>query len=715
MTALLAVLLLAPVPYVSAVVEMNEENSSYIFDNNLHTVDAPVPYYLKAVLTASDFGAAQLTSLDDMSVAADGSLFLADGAAGTVYKLSSDLKTAASLTVFSDGTDEIRLESPVGVFASAAGNVYVADSQSGFIYVFDLDFNFRQKLAPPDKAEFFSETEYQPLKVCADTGGRVYVISANQTQGIMQFSPEGRFIGFLGATRVQPTLWDMFMRMIATREQRQGLLRLIPTEYNNFDIDEDSFIYATIGALPEERLYTAIRNGDGTVVPIRRLNPKGQDVLLRKGRYPPAGDVNFQLSYQVGREDTGEELRGPSKIVDVAYCVNGIYSLLDSRRGRIYTYNRDGDLLFMFGGIGTKKDRLITPTAINYRGYDIIVSDRETASVKIYTPTDYALKVFEAIDCHENGRFEEGTAIWNQVNREFIGSRLAYLGIGKTDMIRRDFRSAMNNFKLADYREYYSNAYKGFRKEWGYNNIGWIAGGLLMMVVVTILVRTVSKVKAKAHGETVLSSGEGVSLTRRAGYAKYIVFHPFKGFWDLKMRQIGTVGSATLILSAVVGLTLLDAVFSGYLFRPPDGNQNLLLQGFVSILLLAGLFVLASWCLTSLFDGKGNMRDIYIYTCYCLTPLLVTTPLRIFLSHILTYDESVLYSFIGALSVILVIFLIFTGTLTVHDYTPGKTAIMLIFTVVGMVILVFIALLCITLVQQIILYVQNIITELSLR
>ncbi|MBQ9963639.1 MAG: hypothetical protein IJP14_00775, partial [Clostridia bacterium] len=73
------------------------------------------------------------------------------------------------------------------------------------------------------------------------------------------------------------------------------------------------------------------------------------------------------------------------------------------------------------------------------------------------------------------------------------------------------------------------------------------------------------------------------------------------------------------------------------------------------------------------------------------------------------------YTFLSTLAILLVLFLLFVGTLVIHDYSFGKTVVMLILTAVGMLILVFIAMLCVTLMQQIILYIQNIINELQLR
>lgn len=691
---------------VGAVVEMNEENESYIFDNQYHTMDAPTPYVLSKTLTAADFGEKKLGSLDDVCAAPDGSLYLADSEGHTVYKWSVDGSEAKALRSFSVGDATVSLQSPTGIFVSKEGELYVADKTDGRIFIFDVNMQYRRSILPPSADEILSDQPYAPLRVCADSGGRVYVIAANQTQGILQFSPSGDFKGFLGATRVEPSLWDRVWRAISTAEQKKSLLRLIPTEYNSMALDADDFLYTTVGALSEEDVYAAIRSGSEAAMPVRRLNPKGEDVLLRQGTYPPVGDVNFEFSYQAGKGQSQEELRGASRLIDVTCRNYGVYTVLDGQRGRVYTYDKSGNLLFMFGGSGKWKGQMNTPTAIAYVGDDLVVTDTEVGVVYWFSPTPYAQRLMKAVECHEMGLYEQEETLWKAIQREYVSSQAAALGLGKADMERKEYLSAMENFRLAGDREYYSKAWKAYRTEWGYAHVGWLFGCIgLMAFAAFILVKIVKRRTAEAYVG---------SPAHRAWYARGLLLHPLRTFGEIKEGRIGTVGSATLLLGAAFLLSVLRTVTAPYLLQN-ESNSSLLQQGFMTIALLVGLFVLANWCLTSLMDGKGTMKDIYIYTCYSLTPLLIIEPILLLLGQFITLDELPLFQFISQLAVVTVLWLIFCGTLVVHDYGPGKTLGMLLLTVVGMMILVFIALLCMTLLQQIVLYIRNILTEWQLR
>ena len=78
------------------------------------------------------------------------------------------------------------------------------------------------------------------------------------------------------------------------------------------------------------------------------------------------GDILWRL--------TGD-YSGASRIIDVVVREKGIYSVIDSTRGRIFTYDHEGNLLYIFGGIGSQEGTFDTPTAIDTIGDEIIVLD----------------------------------------------------------------------------------------------------------------------------------------------------------------------------------------------------------------------------------------------------------------------------------------------------------------------------------------------------
>ena len=85
------------------------------------------------------------------------------------------------------------------------------------------------------------------------------------------------------------------------------------------------------------------------------------------------------------------------------------------------------------------------------------------------------------------------------------------------------------------------------------------------------------------------------------------------------------------------------------------------------------------------------------------------------LSNFCTNSEIEIIGFISTLSFIWLGLLIFFGTQVTHDYTMGKNVITILGTAVGMVFIMFIALLFSTLVGKMVSLITNIVTEIQYR
>ena len=168
----------------------------------------------------------------------------------------------------------------------------------------------------------------------------------------MEFTYEGEFKGFI-VPRVAPSLVDIFWSKIATSEQRLRRRQFIPVEFSRLDIDERGFIYATVSGTDDES------------EAVKRLSPSGVDILHRSGKHDLIGDINT-LDYL-------DPYSVPSQFIDITTRPNGLFSVLDSNRGRIFTYDKYGNLLYVFGGPGNFKGMFVRASAIEHYGETILV------------------------------------------------------------------------------------------------------------------------------------------------------------------------------------------------------------------------------------------------------------------------------------------------------------------------------------------------------
>lgn len=198
-------------------------------------------------------------------------------------------------------------------------------------------------------------------------------------------------------------------------------------------------------------------------------------------------------------------------------------------------------------------------------------------------------------------------------------------------------------------------------------------------------------------------------------YSLYLIFHPFKGFWDLKHEKKGNVYSAWVIVCLLSALLILRRQFTGFILNFNKQNEMNVFVEILSVLAPLGLWCLSNWCITTLVDGEGSLKDIFITTAYALTPVVLINIPMLLLSNVMILEETVFYTVLDALSVLWAALLILIGIMTVHQFTMPKTIATIAVAVVGMIIILFLILLFVSIIQQIVSFVDLLWTEITMR
>lgn len=198
-------------------------------------------------------------------------------------------------------------------------------------------------------------------------------------------------------------------------------------------------------------------------------------------------------------------------------------------------------------------------------------------------------------------------------------------------------------------------------------------------------------------------------------YALYVIVHPFDGFWDLTHEKRGSVGAATLIIFAVLVTRLIGLQHTSFLFSNVYWPEVNILQQCMSIILPLGIFVVGNWGLTTLFEGKGTLKDVYMMTGYALTPFVLIGLPMIFISNALTMEEAAFYDVFASITLLWCGGLLLCGMMQVHDFGLAKTLLFTLLTVLAMVIIIFLLLLFFTLVGDGVGYFSSIYREIVFR
>lgn len=198
-------------------------------------------------------------------------------------------------------------------------------------------------------------------------------------------------------------------------------------------------------------------------------------------------------------------------------------------------------------------------------------------------------------------------------------------------------------------------------------------------------------------------------------YALYVITHPLDGFWDLTHEKRGSLAAANTIVLLTLLVTIMKLQFTSFLF------MQVYWEGINILLYIGGVvFPLALWCvgnwgLTTLFDGKGKLSQIYMGTAYALTPfVLIQFPMIIF-SNLVTTDEGAFYSVAATLSLLWAGILIICAMMEIHEYSLSKTIFFTIASLFSMLVIIFILLLFFSLISQGISYFNSIAKEIMFR
>jgi hypothetical protein len=195
----------------------------------------------------------------------------------------------------------------------------------------------------------------------------------------------------------------------------------------------------------------------------------------------------------------------------------------------------------------------------------------------------------------------------------------------------------------------------------------------------------------------------------------YILTHPIDGFYEMKEGKQGLYRVATIYLLIHAVLGIVEFAYTGFLFNNINPNRFSMFRAIMIALLPFIIFMVANWSITSLMDGKGKFKEIYMTVGYAFFPYVWLRIFSLFTSNFFTMDEGFFYYGTVAFGLGLTFFMIFMGIRSIHEYTLFRTVTTVFLTFVSMSVIVFLGLLTLNLAQQIVLFIQTIVKELLLR
>lgn len=195
----------------------------------------------------------------------------------------------------------------------------------------------------------------------------------------------------------------------------------------------------------------------------------------------------------------------------------------------------------------------------------------------------------------------------------------------------------------------------------------------------------------------------------------YVLTHPIDGYYEMKHEKRGLLRVAFLyfFLHAIMGI--LEYTYTGFIFNQINPNTFRMFRSILVSIAPFIIFVVANWSITSLMDGKGKFKEIFMVVGYAFFPSVILRLVAIFLSNYFTLDEAFFYHGTIALGYILTFSMIFMGIRSIHEYSVFRSVSTMLLTFLSMTVIIFLGLLTVSLAQQILVFVETIIKEFTLR
>lgn len=203
-----------------------------------------------------------------------------------------------------------------------------------------------------------------------------------------------------------------------------------------------------------------------------------------------------------------------------------------------------------------------------------------------------------------------------------------------------------------------------------------------------------------------------IPIKEKVKMFKYAVFHPFDGFYEIRFRHKGSLGIALTMMILYGILNCFSFQYTGFIMNnhKPIYEMNSITT-FISAVTLIILFTVSNWTITTLFNGKGRLVDIFIVVCYSLAPIIVVNTAAVMISNVIIEEEIMILQAVQGLAIVWFIFILLAGLCTIHEYTFLDNIGAIIATFISAVIIIFIGILFFTMIEQMMSFAVSVVEE----
>lgn len=635
-------------------------------------------------LTADSLGLdRKLNKITDIYASGNGDILLLCGDESRLVRIKSDYSKAEEVNIVDKSGNSVDYSGARGIYYAPDGDVYICDTLNARVLITDKNGVVKKQWGMPESDYIPDEFMYQPIAVEKDHQGFTYILSLGCYYGVLMYSPKEEFLGFYGANTLESSaldtlsfLWD---KLTSNEEKQAASVKALPYSFSDFAFDSEGFMVTCTGATGESRY------GKGQ---IRKISPNGADIMFKrdlKGNTTDSSSMNFL-------EKTLVNVSNPQNLVSIAVSPDNYNYVLDSTNGNIYVYDIECNLLSVFGGgIGNGEQLGIFKTAnsIIFNGEELLVTDSGNCSITVFEPTRYGTLLRQAQTAYLKGNYDDARTLWQEVISLDRNCQLAYRGLAMAYYNQGDFDASMEAAEIAVDYSVYDMARSALSNQNISDNFVWILLVILLIIAAFIFVIVYFKKKNKKF-----VTNDKLKLMLN------VPFHPFQSFEDLKYNKLGSTKIAIVLTALLYISSVLNVISAGFLY------QDTLLRNYNSLFTLGGtvglliLWSISNFLISSMFSGKGNLKEVYVASTYSLIPLIVFQFIKVILSNFVSVSMSGLISGIETVVILFVFFLLCIAMMKIHEFDLFKFILVALVTIFFMILILFVLLMIAILLKQ---------------
>lgn len=197
--------------------------------------------------------------------------------------------------------------------------------------------------------------------------------------------------------------------------------------------------------------------------------------------------------------------------------------------------------------------------------------------------------------------------------------------------------------------------------------------------------------------------------------ALYILKHPVYGVWEMKRKKTGRYRDGFILIALAIAAVTFNRQMRAFVFNYQYNVPLNMMNQIAIVVLPVLLFTLANYSITTLTEGKGSFKDIFMVTCYSLMPLIIFQFITPILTHVMSLNEMTYLRILDIFGFGWTGVMLLVCIQEIHEYSAAKMVSTITLTIVGAAIIIFVVMLFFSLLQELGSFVYSIYREFSLR